>query len=172
MIIKVIFISSFILGQHGFVHYAQCIACITLCICTFASHPFHLPCFRLSVPLFLHCISAARTENTVTLFCAEKKKKSNATAPKHLPAKHPSPRAIMIAQKTAFNAALMTRWQRKKRDPPVNNACAVSTSVTICRVLSCSVREPENKRDGKTRDLMWQSCGFILQHLWASPLSA
>lgn len=76
MIIKVVFISSFILGQHGFVHYAQCITCITLCSCTFTSHPFHLPCFRLFVPLFLHCISAARTENTVTLFCAEKKKET------------------------------------------------------------------------------------------------
>lgn len=112
MIIKVIFISSFISGQHGLVPYAQCITCITLCSCTFTSHPFHLPCFRLSEPLFLHCISAACTENTVTLFCAGKKR--NTTAPKHLPAKHPSPRAIMIAQKTAFNAALMTHWQRKK----------------------------------------------------------
>lgn len=83
MIIKVIFISSFIFGQHGFVHHAQCITCITLCSCIFTSHPFHLPCFRLFVPLFLHCISPARTENTVTLFCAEKKKKKRKETPLH-----------------------------------------------------------------------------------------
>lgn len=41
--------------------------------------PFHLPCFHLSMPLSVRCISAARTENTVTLFCAETKKKEEET---------------------------------------------------------------------------------------------
>lgn len=57
--------------------------------------------------------------------------------------------------------------------PPVNDACAVSACITICSVLSCSVREPV-KREMDKRDLHCQclpvhfnTCGHCLSDLFS-----
>lgn len=50
------------------------------------------------------------------------------------------------------------------KGPPVNDACAVSTSVTICCVLSCSVGEPVNK---ETKRYVWSPVTDLSFHFSA-----